>query len=86
MAEGEGESCAAGLGPTLGKRSGSVVGGGPRSGVHHKDCGNQLLGEIRAFILKIDLAQIVALDSTVRMKVTVTICPQTKYGPHAQGS
>lgn len=86
MAEGEGSGCAAGLGPMLGTRSGSAVGGGPRSGSHHKDCGNQLLGEMGAFILKIDLAQKVALNSTVRMKVKVTICPQTKYDPHAQGS
>ena len=33
--------------------------------------GNLLLPEIAAFILKIDLAQMVALDSTLRMKVTV---------------
>lgn len=33
--------------------------------------GDLLLPEIAAFILKIDLAQIVALASTLRMKVTV---------------
>lgn len=40
-----------------------------------KISGNQSLGDFGAFILKIDLAQIVALDSTLRMKVTICSLP-----------
>lgn len=38
---------------------------------HVQVSGNRWSREIGAFTLKIDLAQIVALDSTLRMKVTV---------------
>lgn len=40
-----------------------------------KISGNQSLADFGNFILKIDLAQIVASDSTLRMKVTICSLP-----------